>query len=72
MVFMQYSFLIFFLKAYVVGTHLNCLDKKSVSWCIKNKLHGKYMYFMISGVFWFIESLKHIYIILTPLNPLFI
>ena len=27
MMLMQYFSLIFFMKAYVVGTHLNCLDK---------------------------------------------
>ena len=27
MILMHYHFLIFFLKTYVVGTHLNCLDK---------------------------------------------
>ena len=27
MTIMQFSFLIFFIKAYVVGTHLNCIDK---------------------------------------------
>ena len=27
MMIMQFFFLIFFIKAYVVGTHLNCIDR---------------------------------------------
>ena len=27
MMIMRFFFLIFFIKAYVVGTHLNCIDK---------------------------------------------
>ena len=27
MMIMRFFFLIFFIKAYVVGTHLNCMDK---------------------------------------------
>ena len=29
----MWLFLIFFLKAYVVGTHLNCIEKKNYTGC---------------------------------------
>ena len=45
MMIMRFSFLIFFMKAYIVGTHLNCVDAIQMSThkvCLYKEVDEKY------------------------------